>query len=345
VVALDGRTGQERWHYRRAGARTTQIGASPTGDWVMVTLRATGSHATGVRVVALDGQTGEVGFDEVTDGGPFDIVGLDLTDHVLLGGAPRDGSYAGFRLADGQRLWDWHMPEDCHWSGVGQGHAAAAQTALVMMACERDRDGAAIVGDIVLVALDDRTGREVWRFTTSFEFEALSREGPLQLDMRLQMSHDRSVANLHWFPRSSDVAFGSLVDATSGTVLLTSEDAEWSSAPAHIDRELVMAGSNEVDVDYRIRTFHAGLDVSIPVVCSGSIGSVAARAADAVVAHCYQQSGPQVVAVVPWLDPQAAHMIEVDLGPTGDGHLFRVVAFPTVTVVMSDGVERIVGLR
>jgi hypothetical protein len=35
IIAIDGSTGGERWHYRRAGARIVTLTASPDGEIVL----------------------------------------------------------------------------------------------------------------------------------------------------------------------------------------------------------------------------------------------------------------------------------------------------------------------
>lgn len=343
VVALDGRTGAPRWHYRRAGAHTVQIGASPSGDWVMVTFRASSPHATGVRVVALDGQTGRVGFDEVTTGGVFHGVSLDLTDHVLVGGDPDDGRIEGFDLADGRRLWQWRRPQECFQYGLGPAAAATAETVLAIMACEQDRRGLTVVGDVALVALDSRTGAERWRYATPFEYELLAPDAPVQVETRLSMSRDRSAAWLSWYPPAGE-AFEALVAAASGAVLAeTEEDGQHSGLPRYFDADLVVSGDAEAAA-YRIRTFADAGERLVPPLCEDDmVRGPVARVRETLLVHCYQPAG-QILTVFDWREAGDPWQIAVDLDARGSRRLLEVVALPAATVVVGPEVERIIGL-
>ena len=60
IVALDGSTGTERWHYRRAGARVDRISATPDGRTVVADIDAGGDERSSSVLFAFDANTGEV---------------------------------------------------------------------------------------------------------------------------------------------------------------------------------------------------------------------------------------------------------------------------------------------
>lgn len=166
----------------------------------MVVFSSGSADGGGVQVVALDGATGEVGFDRGTEGGPLYDVRLTMTDSVLLGGEPDDGSYTGFSLADGRSRWTWRTPDGCQQQGFST-KAPARDTVLVAMACVVEADGYDVAGDVTLVAIDDRTGQERWRHEQPFRAVLPdSGNGPrveqLQLQAQVRVGRDGSAAEL-----------------------------------------------------------------------------------------------------------------------------------------------------
>ncbi len=355
VVALDGRTGAERWHHRRSGARTTQIGASPSGRWVMATFESSSPDADGVRVVALDGQTGEVGFDEVSDGGALGAVRTAMTDNVLLGVTGDEGTFAGYDLADGRRRWEWRAPDDCIRSGTST-EDTAADTVLFAMTCVEQQDGYDVSGDVVLLAIDDRTGDERWRYTVPFATRMLEQRGgpdeaQLEIGAQVLASRDGSAAELLWHVAGEDAYPHLLVDAASGEELVAAEDM-----PARMvafDRTGVLTiDSAGVGARYTLRSLPGGAEQTIdPPECgAGRIDTSQTRVADAFAELCLggARDDAATVSVVPWADPDRSHTIEVDLGPYDeDAPVFDapgIHALPAATVVVSSGRTGVVGL-
>lgn len=165
VIALDGATGKERWHHRRTGALAGGLGASPDGGIVLVTFQSSAEDAEGTRVVALDAMTGEeIGFDEVTEGGVFGDVRLDLTKHILLGGNRDDGVFHGFDLRTGERRWEYRKPDECGWGRSADRPVVGRDVVLFGLVCgPTEPPGREVTVAVTLFALDDRTGAELWR--------------------------------------------------------------------------------------------------------------------------------------------------------------------------------------
>jgi outer membrane protein assembly factor BamB len=151
VVALDGSTGAERWHYRRAGTRIFGLTASPDGRTVVADIDAGGEERSSGELFAFDANTGEVRWSRPSEWGAA------ATDHVLVV-ARLDSSLVGVDLGSGEELWDWAPPAGCEDNGAGH---RSPDAVLVPVVC-RDRAGAE---SATLIGIDDRTGTERWRYT------------------------------------------------------------------------------------------------------------------------------------------------------------------------------------
>ncbi len=335
VVALDGRTGQERWRYRRIGAHTSRIAASPSGAWVMVTFHSSNPHTTGGLLVALDGVTGQIAFEKPVDG---DVVPGEMTDHAWLGHRSGDAPPAWFSAADGSHLWDWQPPPAACGRFVGH-EAVGTDAVLTSMVCVRSHDSLQAVVDIVVVALDDRTGQERWRFSAPLRYEA-PRPGfdPMRAleFVGLSTTADRTVAKLEWHakPDHSEFTPPVLLDVSTGAVLAS---GDWlSPIGVHAEGESVVT---HIDSNYRVFSLDGALLREFSI-CPEPGRPSAVIVADAVVAHCPWQSHPSKITVVPLTDPQAAYAIEADLGVADDLHL---LTFPAATVAIANG-GRVAGL-
>ena len=183
VTALDGRTGDERWHYRRPGASLQAVTTSPDGRWVLATFVPSGSSRWTSLRVSLDGRTGEVAFETGDPHrGVHDADGVSDHTFVSVIGDPADDEVEGvdgFDPTDGHRVWTWDRPADCPspFSETTLFADAGAATIVVMMTCidpatwER---GAPVDGQFRFVGLDDRTGHVRWTVDQPFEDVALS---------------------------------------------------------------------------------------------------------------------------------------------------------------------------
>ncbi|MEV0230646.1 PQQ-binding-like beta-propeller repeat protein [Nonomuraea sp. NPDC050786] len=152
VVALDTRTGRERWHYRRPAARATGFEVAPDGSVMVLTFgQATGAERTRGRTVVLDARTGEVRAEHA--GQPF--ADTDPAAHGLVG-VSRDGTMIGRDPADPARhVWERPVRKGCHVD------RRLAKPYAVL------RDVVAVVADCgdetVVTGLDPADGAELWR--------------------------------------------------------------------------------------------------------------------------------------------------------------------------------------
>ncbi|MEJ5888733.1 PQQ-binding-like beta-propeller repeat protein [Pseudokineococcus marinus] len=161
VVALDGRTGEQRWRYEVSGVRTQGVGASPDGSHVVVLLRS--GTDSGSRLVALDGRTGEV--LRSTDD-PYAVVAssalgglaLRMSGTHLVGLDEDAGALVGWAADGTSQDWTLPLPSAC-------GRMDAVGTASTVVELQRCPGGDGGVDEAVAVAVDQATGREAWRRT------------------------------------------------------------------------------------------------------------------------------------------------------------------------------------
>ncbi|RKS05085.1 hypothetical protein DFP74_0676 [Nocardiopsis sp. Huas11] len=179
VTLLDTRTGLERWRYRRADARATDIAAAPGGGALVVSFSArdhTGGSA--LRLVALDADTGRV--RSVTRSPDVDfgdtVPTLPETFAVTAGaflveGEGRGGegtSFTAFDLDSGERAWRFDPPEGCvlnGWTPYGVLRDEVVALAQCGLSVEEagEPDGEPLAHDVVLIGLDPAGGAELWR--------------------------------------------------------------------------------------------------------------------------------------------------------------------------------------
>lgn len=350
VVALDAETGEQVWQYRRSGARAWSIAASPSGAWVIVTLGSGSSDDGGVRVMAFDGRTGAVGFDELAAGGsPFGGVRLDLTDDILLGGSPSDGRYTGFALEDGERLWDWQVPDNCHVGDNTFGTGTAASTVLVALVCvAEEQDSDRITGAVTFIGLDSRSGEQLWRSAYPFtREETLNPSSPplenVYVDADVRVSADGAVARLGWNVRGEQNFSSVLADTGTGEELSTDRvELGWL-----FDGVGILRLANG---EYTLIRLDDGAAGTVSSGCEHVTTSRVA-ATDALVALClpedYTEGTPLTIVVTPWDDPSERHEFEVDLGPYAEGGTVDtpyLAKLPAVMVAILGGGTRLTAL-
>ncbi|MBC6461252.1 PQQ-binding-like beta-propeller repeat protein [Actinomadura sp. HBU206391] len=169
VVALDTRSGRERWHYRRPRAQTVQLFAAPDGSTVMVTFLPGGSTSgKKVRAVVLDAQTGEVRSEHSRTGGAGGrIWPVALSSRGLV--AEGERGFVGRDLDTMETTWRYSAPEGCAVPRL-RSHGALRDVFAVVTYCAEglDEDGpdenTPMELTVVAVGLDPRDGSEVWRY-------------------------------------------------------------------------------------------------------------------------------------------------------------------------------------
>ncbi|OLF07449.1 hypothetical protein BU204_35670 [Actinophytocola xanthii] len=164
VIALDGATGKERWHYRSAGGIRSELAASPDGQLVAFAMYNADTQGT----VVLDAMTGErVG---TVPGG----MGLyaAMTNHTVTTVDNSETTVSGDD-PHGRHHWEFTLQNDCMLLFATPNPVPSADIATVGMACGVDDSLRAhppaepwpVPVTVTLVGLDDRTGAERWRFS------------------------------------------------------------------------------------------------------------------------------------------------------------------------------------
>ncbi|GAA2029355.1 PQQ-binding-like beta-propeller repeat protein [Pseudokineococcus marinus] len=163
VVALDGATGEERWRYELAGARTVQLTASPGGEHVVV-VHESGTRGSdgGSRLVALDGTTGEVA-GSIRGGGSSGYSGqyqLPLTStHLVTGVDDETGEVSTWALDGSDERTLAAAAQGCEL----RGSAATSPAVVVLLLCGAVERGEQEL-DVRVAALAPGTGEELWRW-------------------------------------------------------------------------------------------------------------------------------------------------------------------------------------
>jgi outer membrane protein assembly factor BamB len=196
IVALNGPTGAQRWHYRRAGAHAYRLAASPDGRTAVATFTADDSESNPTSSeFAFDANTGEVLWTRW----PVNLwrtasQGGLATDHTFVKDEP-GGVLVGVDLGSGEEIWRWTPPSGCTADG---NYVAGAKTVLVPVSC--GAKSSAVIG------VDDRAGTQRWR--TAGPTESTSD------DIRLTVSPDGR-ATLYESGKSGSM----LLDSATGAVL------------------------------------------------------------------------------------------------------------------------------
>lgn len=165
VIALDGVTGRERWHYRVAGANVGLAAVTPDGD--TLTLNIVSQQGLEIRVLVLDATTGTVILDK-TGEAPYFVDSYSsrvLTDHVLLSVAEQ---VRAFDPRTGVRRWEYTPPAECAVWNEQPPAVVAAGVVTVGMVCGPDKPPVRIPSDpepvtVTVVGLDERTGQQRWQ--------------------------------------------------------------------------------------------------------------------------------------------------------------------------------------
>jgi hypothetical protein len=155
IVALDGSTGAERWHYRRAGARIYGVTASPYGDAVVAYMVAGGGEDSRAELFAFDAGTGE---PQWTRPSTSELPEIMATDHVLVESTLDERVFVGVDLGSGEEVWTWTLPPTCERDGAAE---RSPSMVLVSVIC-RDPAGHRSYG---VIGVNDRFGFEEWRHT------------------------------------------------------------------------------------------------------------------------------------------------------------------------------------
>lgn len=354
VVALDGRTGKERWHYRRPGAVTVDLAATPDGTRVMANFISSVTDAEGTRVLAFDAMTGEVGFDEVTEGGVFGGVRLDLTKHVLIGGDLDAGKFRGFDLRTGESRWEYPKPKRCRWSLNADAPVPTKDTVLLGLVCGPLRSPRPDVEvTVTLLALDDRTGRERWRFERTVPARASKHsDGDDQIwyapawtvEQYLQAGVDGEVVQFGWADDETGEGATYIFDAASGNVL-SDQAARPGDEVIEFSREWMLMRLREPDdAPYRLVALDGRpLGSAQPSFASPWRTEVSDRALIAV-ETAYGNADGNTVELSRW-DGGPARRVRIDLGRYDKtvGEVDLLIA-PGAVVLWQHGTARIVGL-
>ncbi len=145
ALGIDGRTGAVRWSYRRVGADSRRLAASPDGATVVL---AMDTPADGSKLVVLDAMTGRVRAQPDLHGG-HTVVG-DLTDTAIV--VTTGDGLAGYSVRDGRQLWHWTLPDlGCRTNLRSDDVRLMPAEVIVAARCP---------GTALLVRLDAATGRE-----------------------------------------------------------------------------------------------------------------------------------------------------------------------------------------
>ena len=323
----------------------------------MAVFRPSGDDWTGVRVMAFDTTTGDVGFDQLADGGVFASLNLPMTDHVLVGGDPQEGAYEAFSLSDGASMWTWEPPGGCVQRGSAQ-ESTARSTVIVVLLCEASDDASddGAAGELVVVGLSDTTGREAWRHTEAIAAPEVA--GGVADDWRngvepdLRAAGDGSAVLVDWSSDGGDDAgvHQVLLDGDDGTVLLADDQLDFDVARVDDTGATGRAFTAPPRAHGRHTVEARQRQELAPTACDGA--DVADTAAGHLVEVCttpvVSESSSVVVTVTAWDDGTPEAPFDLDL-PVADPATepfvdARIGVFPAATVVWSTTGDTLVGL-
>jgi outer membrane protein assembly factor BamB len=162
LTALDGRTGQPRWHYGLAGTEVQGLAASPDGTTVLAVYarRVVTSDGEPQRLVVLDAVTGVLRWQQRLGTGDTFRAGLwnlSPTNRTLPILRPRPGLILGYDLASGARRWTWTLPPNCEALSVNE-VVGGTDTVMMRAHCQAGR-----MMQITLFGLDERSGVLRWQ--------------------------------------------------------------------------------------------------------------------------------------------------------------------------------------
>jgi hypothetical protein len=366
VTALDGRTGEERWRYRRPGAERIAVWGNPAGTWVLVALAPGGDPDGAItRYVGLDGDSGEVGFElerrpgagwrgiDLRAGPGWFVMGL--TDHTLVLLDESEATLVGVDLQTARPRWRWRSPDGCDFALDDYSRAADS----LMPAADSVVLSGHCADDAVTVGLDDRTGSEGWRHTFPEEEHG---QGDVEIDMGTRRDaallnwHNRDYASLRVMvdtatgaelvPGSADIDGSRPHLRLSDSALTYGVGADGNGGGRSLTYRVVEAGGRSADVTFPdCGTVHpTGVEVVqrvVVAVCSG---------AD------YETPPAEMeptVRVVPLDEPGSAQVIEIDPDTGLDADTSQpilndppgLLALPGVLLVAWDDGTRITALE
>lgn len=351
IRGLDTRTGRERWRYRRPGAELVDLRASPGGRWVRAAFDPSGPSWSQL-VVVVDGRTGEVAM-EIHDPDRAVYEAEDVTDHALVSWR-LDGWVQAFDPAGGDRLWTWRAPDGCGLEAPDRRFelTAGAGVVFVSMACPAAGELAGsgpYDGRLRLLALDDRTGAELWSHDERFRDVD---DIPLP---RVETSPAGRTVDLVWnLDRDGESRYRArFLDAARGEVIAARDDAEprrWPSDGGWVAEATAPGGSDQSDEELVI--YGAGPDstgstdstggTTITTGCAYLDEVELIAAGDALLQLCDDRE-PEALVVVPRDDPDDRRSIRFALPEIADEQDARPIVTPS-GVVVDGGLGRVIGL-
>lgn len=167
VIALDGETGEELWHYRMESGGVQGAWSTPEGREVLVTVSGGAEDAA----VLLDAGTGELiaEFETGVPGGTDRTAVVTSHTGVIPPDRP-DDPVSAFSLGEGGSAWTYEPPEREGSAGVIVEDVFRAGDTVVVTAAYNDgsTDGAAIDQGMLVVGLDGETGESLWEVEQEF---------------------------------------------------------------------------------------------------------------------------------------------------------------------------------
>jgi outer membrane protein assembly factor BamB len=312
VTALDGRTGEIRWRYERAGALVRNLIATPDRALVLAAFAPSGPDARDTELlVTFDATTGVVLDERPVDDLTTDDGFLAVTNAVRpvreRGGEDRPTTAHDLRT--GEARWTWTPPEGCT-----SPFMLATSTADAVMVTQRCPDG------LTLLALDDRTGEPRWTHPAPTADSTFSPHADVDGRLLAIRANARPVTLL----RVSD---GSRITTTDESInpaavpLLTTDTGQPTGA---------------VDPDTGEVTGLPDLACADPVAATTTSSALLYRCGDTVVTH-QLPSGPPVAKPIPEL-PAVDHRTFVNR-PLST----RLVAAPGAVVVATAAESAVTG--
>lgn len=225
VVAVDGETGEQLWHYRRPGATTRQLFAAMDGGTVLVTFQDVhGGTGPVARFVALDARTGRVRAEDVRRIGAYgEVRRMDLFDDGYVSYEGESG-LVGLDPGSFAQTWRFQSPEECAVPGLDGWAGATDVVALVYECAEPDGQGS----ELVLVGLDPADGSEVWRYETGTSRTREEAED-YGYGVEVRTGVDGAAVALRWRTTEDDDHETVVLDQADGSVIAdgVAEDLLW----------------------------------------------------------------------------------------------------------------------
>ncbi|GIL29294.1 outer membrane protein assembly factor BamB family protein [Actinocatenispora comari] len=342
VVAIDGRTGKQRWHYARRGARSSlvRLAASPDGK----RLAAWFERDSQQLLVVFDAMTGTVKWHRSL-GSPGDgyrsVDRMWATDNTLITHADRiaHGMFRidGYDINSGKHLWHWRPGPDAHQFALLGSDEAAAANSMLLPVQRNDSDSLSVE----LVDLNDRTGTPRWRHDFVTDAQPI---GPgTQVLARVEafgQDPDRV-----WFSAGviGGPQFAGAVSAADGTALYKLPTPTYGLPDTHLTVGFTPAVdvyaaqvANDRVVPASTRDPRTGKDTSWPDF-TGLNAALLADGGTVLEAH---RSGKRYSAVT-WSLPDRKRLGSVAI----PGEVNEIIAVPGAVVLYDSVARRLTGLR